>query len=101
MFSHVRCLHGDEKMNVSPSSTPTLFRGSRGGGRLQLIFESGNNPLILTPGDGFEWRKSESHTTIITESGLYKPIMRSDKATARPFQDWVTKDVLPSIRRTG
>lgn len=33
--------------------------------------------------------------TLITESGLYKLIMRSDKATARPFQDWVTKDVLP------
>lgn len=37
----------------------------------------------------------------ISESGLYKLIMRSDKDTARPFQDWVTKVVLPSIRRTG
>lgn len=37
----------------------------------------------------------------VSESGLYKLIMRSDKATARPFQDWVTKDVLPSIRKTG
>lgn len=27
--------------------------------------------------------------------------MRSDKAGARPFQDWVTKEVLPSIRKTG
>lgn len=38
---------------------------------------------------------------VVSESGLYKLIMRSDKATARPFQDWVTKEVLPSIRRTG
>jgi prophage antirepressor-like protein len=38
---------------------------------------------------------------IVSESGLYKLIMRSDKATARPFQDWVTKVVLPSIRKTG
>jgi hypothetical protein len=38
---------------------------------------------------------------IINESGLYRLIMRSDKATARPFQDWVTKDVLPAIRKTG
>lgn len=38
---------------------------------------------------------------VITESGLYKLIMRSDKDTARPFQDWVTKEVLPSIRKTG
>ncbi|WP_228384636.1 BRO family protein [Rhodocyclus gracilis] len=40
-------------------------------------------------------------TNIISESGLYKLIMRSDKATAKPFQDFVTKEVLPSIRKTG
>jgi prophage antirepressor-like protein len=28
--------------------------------------------------------------TLVSESGLYKLIMRSDKDTARPFQDWVT-----------
>ena len=38
---------------------------------------------------------------LISESGLYKLIMRSDKANAKPFQDWVTKEVLPSIRKTG
>lgn len=37
---------------------------------------------------------------LISESGLYKLIMRSDKKEARIFQDWVTKDVLPSIRKT-
>lgn len=39
--------------------------------------------------------------TLVNESGLYKLIMRSDKAKALPFQNWVTKDVLPSIRKTG
>lgn len=29
--------------------------------------------------------------TIVSESGLYKLIMRSDKDTARPFQDWVKR----------
>lgn len=33
------------------------------------------------------------------ESGLYKLIMRSDKPEARAFQDWVTKVVLPAIRK--
>lgn len=51
---------------------------------------SRNRPLILTEG-AFGWRSGEVHTTIITESGLYKLIMRSDKDTARPFQDWVTR----------
>lgn len=38
---------------------------------------------------------------IVSESGLYKLIMRSDKPEARKFQDWVTREVLPSIRKTG
>lgn len=39
--------------------------------------------------------------TIISESGLYKLVMRSDKPEAKPFQDWVTKVVLPAIRKDG
>ncbi|WP_170834585.1 BRO family protein [Magnetospirillum fulvum] len=39
--------------------------------------------------------------TIINEPGLYKIILRSDKPQAKPFQDWVTKEVLPAIRKTG
>ncbi|MGE4373956.1 MAG: Bro-N domain-containing protein [Xanthobacter sp.] len=39
--------------------------------------------------------------TLISESGLYKLVMRSDKPEARQFQDWVTRDVLPAIRKDG
>ena len=39
--------------------------------------------------------------TIVSESGLYKLILRSDKPQAKPFQNWVTQVVLPSIRKTG
>lgn len=35
----------------------------------------------------------------VSESGLYKLVMRSDKPEARRFQDWVTKEVLPAIRK--
>ena len=42
-----------------------------------------------------------SPLTVISESGLYKLIMRSDKPQAKAFQDWVTKEVLPSIRKDG
>ncbi len=38
---------------------------------------------------------------IISESGLYKLVMRSDKQEARQFQDWVTREVLPAIRKDG
>ena len=37
----------------------------------------------------------------LTESGVYKLIMRSNKPEAEQFQDWVTDDLLPTIRKTG
>jgi len=38
---------------------------------------------------------------IVSESGLYSLILKSRKHIAKPFQKWVTRDVLPSIRNTG
>jgi prophage antirepressor-like protein len=40
-------------------------------------------------------------TNVINESGLYTLILRSDKPQARPFQRWVTSEVLPAIRKSG
>lgn len=41
------------------------------------------------------------NATIISESGLYNVILRSDKPEAKPFRKWVTAVVLPSIRKNG
>ena len=38
---------------------------------------------------------------VIFESGINKAILRSDKPEARPYIEWVTRDVLPSIRKHG
>lgn len=51
----------DEKREANRKELPQLFCGSRA-------------PIY----------------TVISESGLYKLIMRSDKPEARKFQDWVT-----------
>jgi len=37
----------------------------------------------------------------VDESGLYKLIMRSNKPEAETFQDWITDEVIPTIRKTG
>lgn len=37
----------------------------------------------------------------LTESGVYKLIFKSRKDEAERFQDWVTDEVLPQIRKTG
>lgn len=39
--------------------------------------------------------------TVLTEAGLYAAIMKSRAAGAAEFQDWVTDEVLPAIRRHG
>lgn len=43
----------------------------------------------------------EQQMNFVNEKNLYKVIMRSDKAQAEPFQDWVCGEVLPSIRKHG
>lgn len=38
---------------------------------------------------------------LVSESGLYKLIIQSRKPEAREFKNWVTRDVLPDIRKDG
>ena len=45
--------------------------------------------------------RNEGNTIYINESGLYSLILRSKLESARALKRWVTKDVLPSIRKTG
>lgn len=37
----------------------------------------------------------------VTESGFYDVILQSKSSKAKPFRRWVTKDILPSIRKNG
>ncbi|MCP1224855.1 Bro-N domain-containing protein [Sebaldella sp. S0638] len=43
----------------------------------------------------------QGKANIINESGLYKVLFRSDKPEAKEFSNWITKEVIPSIRKTG
>lgn len=38
---------------------------------------------------------------VVNESGLYQAVMKSRLPSAEGFQDWVTDEVLPSIRKHG
>ena len=49
---------------------------------------------VQTPG-------GSQQVSIISESGLYALIMRSNKPQAKPFRKWVTAEILPTIRRSG
>lgn len=74
-YHHLRKLDADEKQTLSKSQN-----------QIQSV-------------DVFLGRAASA--SIINESGLYKLTMRADVASAKPFQNWVTKEILPAIRKTG
>lgn len=43
----------------------------------------------------------QGEANIISESGFYTLVIRSRKPVAEPFRIWVTREVLPTIRKTG
>lgn len=50
---------------------------------------------------GKSGRQLTNRVNIISESGLYALIIRSNKPAAREFRKWITAEVLPAIRKTG
>ena len=55
--------------------------------------EKGRKIIPTLGGDQEMW--------VINEPGLYSLILRSNKPEAKEFKKWITRDVLPTIRRTG
>lgn len=49
----------------------------------------------------FETNGGIQNLLAVTEQGLYRFLMRSDKPKAIPFQDWLSDKVLPAIRNQG
>ena len=60
---------------------------------LNEINIGGNDSLPLT------W--NDKNSIYINESGLYSLILRSDMDNAKKFKRWITREVLPSIRKNG
>ena len=64
-----------------------------------------NSTIALKPLDNDERAKlflaPNVNANIISESGLYTLVLRSNKPEAKMFRKWVTSEVLPQIRRTG
>ena len=56
--------------------------------------------LSLTEGHSGQ-RGGARSLNIISESGVYALIFRSNKPEARAFRKWITAEVLPAIRKTG
>lgn len=67
--------------------------------------QTNNIPAILPEKDKGSYRidtlGGPQEMTIISEPGMYKLVFRSRKPKAEAFTDWVTREVLPAIRKTG
>ena len=51
--------------------------------------------------EGTSSKGGNPNMNIITESGLFALVLRSNKPEAKKFRKWVTGTVLPQIKRTG
>ncbi|NCB17313.1 MAG: phage antirepressor protein [Synergistales bacterium] len=63
---------------------------------LKALDDDERNTLRISEGI-----RGNPEMNIISESGMYTLVMRSNKPHARKFRKWVTSEVLPSIRKTG
>ena len=89
--------------NINPKDIFTIidFLGhTPGGGELPPPLEYSNS-LVNKPRLIKFLQNQDPQTVYINESGLYKLVLNSKKTEAKKFQDWVTSDVLISIRKTG
>jgi prophage antirepressor-like protein len=98
------CLFGDEEVRflvrgseiwavLADLARVLEYRDAEQAGRLLRAKDRGTI-LNGTPGVSLGM-------TIVSEAGIYRLIMRSNKPAAEKFQDWITDDVLPSIREHG
>ncbi|MCD0482249.1 Bro-N domain-containing protein [Streptacidiphilus sp. ASG 303] len=81
--SHIRKLVREDETRVVDLRSATLTSSQGCGIDAGHHAYEGGNPLI----------------NVISESGLYTVVMRSRKPNAEPFRAWVTRELLPSVRR--
>lgn len=82
-----------ELKNICPSR-PSESNGREGQGSSA---KNGNNETLI---NNFSHELYES-TLFINEYGLYSLVLKSKTKKAIKFQDWITDDLLPSIRKYG
>ena len=69
-----------------------------------LGYEKTRNAILKHVNDDDKsapFKNEQGGSIFINESGLYSLIFGSKLESAKAFKRWVTKDVLPSIRKTG
>lgn len=92
----VRVLADDDHGPLFVAADVARVLGYRDAGNMvrRLDAEDRGTRSVSTPG-------GEQEMTVITEAGLYVAVLGSQVPSARAFKRWVTREVLPAIRKTG
>ena len=92
----VRVLHGDdgEPRWVAADVAEILGYSATAAMTRSLEEDEKGVQNLHTPG-------GEQELTVITESGLYAAVLKSRRPEAVAFRRWVTREVLPQIRKRG
>lgn len=72
--------------------------------RMAILKMNEKQVVKLTNSDAKELdirKLNNAGENFLTESGVYKLVFKSHKPDAEKFIDWVTDDVLPTLRKTG
>ncbi|EQJ84737.1 BRO family, N-terminal domain protein [Clostridioides difficile P48] len=88
----------------NPYDCGTCLELTESGVKTALSKMNDKQVIKLTNSKVAKYNFRKLHNTgenFLTESGVYKLIFKSQKEEAEKFQDWVTDEVLPSIRKTG
>lgn len=95
-FGNIRTLTDEqgETWFVAKDVTDALGFLSAKDGIRGLDDDEKGGQIVPTPG-------GEQKVSMINESGLYSCILKSRKAQAKKFKRWVTREVLPNIRKQG
>jgi prophage antirepressor-like protein len=93
--TNVRTLTKDGEVFFRASDVAQVL-GVRTNGLLQRVPK---DEISLT--DLVDSLGKTQEVAMLSEAGLYRAVLRSDKREAEPFIRWVTRDVLPSIRKQG
>jgi len=84
----------DEPWFVAADVCAALGISRTDDGMTRLDEDEKGTALVRTPGGA-------QSMSIINESGLYSLVLGSRKPEAKPFKKWVTREVLPAIRKSG
>lgn len=74
------------------------YRDAANAARSLPAHQKADTRIVSTSSNGTQQART---VTVVSEGGLYRLVLRSRKPEAAAFTDWVTDEVLPSIRKTG